>query len=135
MEQDKKEMESAVRAPETQATQAINGVSGDGASLSSFSESPIKIKWPLKLFLFCLSSFTLSLFFEGMRQCKESLTVGGGFILALGTLTTLALLLLQGFFMYCEERSKGNRTRKIALFDKWYLQLVSKQKGDSTNRG
>ena len=97
--------------------------------------NPIKIRFVYKAILFCFSTVTLSWFFEGMRQCKETASPEGLAYLLGGTILTLLLVALQGFFIYCEERSKGLRTRKIAFFDKWYEHLVSKQKGDYTNRG
>ncbi|MBS1998405.1 MAG: hypothetical protein JSS86_18905 [Cyanobacteria bacterium SZAS LIN-2] len=106
-----------------------------GTSLGEANVGPLKIRFAFKAIAFCCSVVTLSWFFEGMRQCKESVSFEGGVTLLGGTVLTLLLVGLQGFFIYCEERSKGLRTRKIALFDKWYVQLASKQKGDNTNRG
>ena len=73
---------------------------------------------------------------------KDGPTVEGVITLVGGTVLTLLLVVVQGFFIYCEERSKGLRTRNIALFDKGYKRyvqlaspLTSKDKGDNTNRG
>jgi glucan-binding YG repeat protein len=96
---------------------------------------PIKIRMAYKAVVFCFSVITLSWFFEGMRQCKETASAQGLAYLLGGTLLTLFWVGTQGFFIYCEERSKGMPTRKIAVFDKWYLFLIAKQKGDYSNRG
>lgn len=90
----------------------------------------IRVNLFLKATAFCFSVVTLSWFFEGLRQCKEVASPQGLAYLIGGTVCTLLLVVLQGFFIYCEERSKGRQTRSIALFEKWYLSLTSKQKGD-----
>jgi hypothetical protein len=129
---EKNDMESAVKAnnqnPGQDLLPDLSGQAGPSAS-------PLKISMTLKVVLFCFSVVTLSWFFEGARQCKDAATPQGLSYLIGGTLLTLLLVFLQAFLIYCEERAKGRRTRKIALFDKWYGFLVSKQKGDYTNRG
>ena len=122
-----KSMESAVRANANNSMPAHLEQGADGAS-------PLKIRMALKVLVFCCSTVTLSWFFEGLRQCKEVSGIQGPAVLIAGAITTLALVALQGFFIYCEERSKGRHTRKIALFDSWY-EILTKNKGDSTNRG
>jgi hypothetical protein len=125
--EEKKSMESAVRANANNSNPALTELGAGGAS-------PLKIRMVLKVFVFCCSTVTLSWFFEGLRQCKEVPGLQGPVVLAVGAILTLALVALQGFFIYCEERSKGGHTRKIALFDSWY-EILTKKKGDSTNRG
>jgi len=136
---EKKHMESAasinqIKADNAQISESYAAV-GQVGNEEARSSAPLKIRFVYKAILFCFSTVTLSWFFEGLRQCKESASPQGLAFLIGGTVLTLLLVGLQGFFIYCEERSKGLRTRKIALFDKWYLHLVSKQKGDYTNRG
>lgn len=95
-----------------------------------------KVKLPLKLLIFSLSVITLSWFFEGHRRFQAALTPDAIAILLLGTILTLALIVLQAFFIYAEEKSKGNRTRKIKLFDTWYAKLSERsQSRNSTSRG
>jgi len=98
---------------------------------------PLKIRFGFKALAFCASVVSLSWFFEGTRMIKDGPTVEGVCTLLGGTVLTLLLLGVMAFFIYCEERSKGLRTRNIGLFDKWYVQLASqsKDKGDNTNRG
>jgi len=152
--EEKSEMESAVKANNLKAgnaqlseqylAQDLAKASSQGHAKDSSqallngqvqgSASQIKINLALKVVVFCSSVVTLSWFFEGTRQCKDAATPQGLSYLIGGTLLTLLLVALQAFFIYCEERSKGLRTRKVALFDKWYLLLVSKQEGDYTNR-
>jgi len=105
-------------------------------------DKPLKIRFSFKALAFCASVVTLSWFFEGTRMIKDGPTVEGVATLAGGTVLTSLLVVVQGFFIYCEERSKGLRTRNIALFDKGYKKyvqlaskLTSKDKGDNTNRG
>jgi len=47
--------------------------------------------------------------------------------LAVGVFLTLALVVVQAFFIYAEEKAKGNRTRTIKLFDKMYETLTKRQ--------
>ncbi len=127
---------NAGTAPHSGAEPAHNGAQARANAADSNPENKqMKVNFLLKVAAFCLSVVTLSWFFEGMRQCKEVASAQGLAYLIGGTVFTLLLVFLQGFFIYCEERSKGRHTRSIALFDKWYLSLTSKQKGDYTNRG
>lgn len=122
-------MESAIKANNLKPGNAP--LSGQySAGDNALDAAPIKIKFALKAVVFCFSVVTLSWIFEGLRQCKGEATPQGLAYLLGGIVLTLLLVVMQGFFIYCEERSKGARTRKIALFDKWYLFLTSKQKGD-----
>jgi hypothetical protein len=148
---EKNEMESAVKANNLKAGNAqvsehhlgpdrLQDISSDLSrdllkNPGQGGTTPLKISMVLKVVAFCFSVVTLSWFFEGMRQCKAAATPEGLCYLLGGTLLTILLVAVQAFFVYCEERSKNSRTRKIALFDKWYVFLTSKQKGDYTNRG
>src|ERR1700733_11118268 len=134
--EEKSEMESAVKANNLKSGNApLSGrnlaqdLSKDSSQVllkgqDQGNASPIKINMALKVVVFSFSVVTLSWFFEGMRQCKDAATPQGLSYLIGGTLLTLLLVGLQAFFIYCEERSKGLRTRQVALFDKWYLLLV-----------
>lgn len=97
-----------------------------------------KVKFAIKLFAFALSVVTLSWFFEGARQIQAALTFSAVAHLLAGSIFTVALIGVQAFFIYAEEKSKDNRTRKIPLFDKLYYKLAgnnSDREGDKTNRG
>ena len=56
---------------------------------------------------FALSTFALSIFFAGWRAIHESNSWSGYAILLLGVVSTLSLLVLQGYWIYFEEKNKG----------------------------
>lgn len=85
-----------------------------------------KVKLMLKLLVFALSTVALSWVFEGFRQVSQEPSVWGVLLLFAGSTLTVLTVGVYGFFMYAEEKSKGNRTRKIPLYDKWYHTLTNK---------
>ena len=98
-----------------------NGASG---AFSSSSNRRLKIKFVYKFFAFVFSVVALSWFFEGTRQMQAGLSVSAIVYVLAGSLLTVALIGLQAFFIYAEEKSKDNRTRKIRLFDAVYERLT-----------
>jgi len=78
----------------------------------------MKIHWMYKLAVFVASVMTLSWFFAGYRQVQESSTLGNWALLLGGTLATVLLLGLQGYWIYFEEKSKGSLKKQIPLFEK-----------------
>ncbi len=101
---EKKEMESALNNHNLDVAGPVNG---SQPALQQASARTIKVRLALKAAVFCFSVVTLSWFFEGMRECKEMASAQGLGYLIGGTVLTLLLICLQGFFIYCEERSKG----------------------------
>jgi len=103
-----------------------------GAShASSGSARPtFKIKLALKLVAFIFSVITLSWFFEGTRQIQNGLSLSAVAYVLAGSVLTVALIGVQAFFIYAEEKSKNDGTRKIPLFDKIYYKLAGVNKGD-----
>lgn len=97
-----------------------NGASGAFSS----SNRRLKIKFVYKFFAFVFSVVALSWFFEGTRQMQAGLSVSAIVYVLAGSLLTVALIGLQAFFIYAEEKSKDNRTRKIRLFDAVYERLT-----------
>ncbi len=98
-----------------------NGASGASSSSSS---RRLKIKFVYKFFAFVFSVVALSWFFEGTRQMQAGLSVSAIVYVLAGSLFTVALIGVQAFFIYAEEKSKDNRTRKIRLFDAVYERLT-----------
>lgn len=98
-----------------------NGASG---AFSSSSNRRLKIKFVYKFFAFVFSVVALSWFFEGTRQMQAGLSVSAIVYVLAGSLLTVALIGVQAFFIYAEEKSKDNRTRKIRLFDAVYERLT-----------
>lgn len=107
-----------------------NGASG---AFSSSSNRRLKIKFVYKFFAFVFSVVALSWFFEGTRQMQAGLSVSAIVYVLAGSLLTVALIGLQAFFIYAEEKSKDNRTRKIRLFDAVYERLTRPSCSDKSD--
>jgi hypothetical protein len=111
-----------------------NGASGALASSSADTSSKrLKIKFVYKFFAFVFSVVALSWFFEGTRQIQAGLSVSAIVYVLAGSLLTVALIGVQAFFIYAEEKSKDNRTRKIRLFDSIYERLNRPANTDEKN--
>lgn len=108
-----------------------NGASG--AFSSSSSNRRLKIKFVYKFFAFVFSVVALSWFFEGTRQMQAGLSVSAIVYVLAGSLLTVALIGVQAFFIYAEEKSKDNRTRKIRLFDAVYERLTRPSCSDKSD--
>ena len=126
---------------------ADNSLHG-GSQTGPGGASRFKVKFGVKLMLFSFSVLALSWFFEGSRQIRESVDFSSVGYLSAGIVLTLALLIVQAFLIYAEERSKGTRTRNIPFFGKLYDRYVAAKleaqssgqnihviEGDKTNRG
>jgi hypothetical protein len=98
------------------------GTSGASSTSSSVNKG-LKIKFVYKLFAFAFSVVALSWFFEGTRQIQAGLSLSAIVYILVGSLLTVALIGVQAFFIYAEEKSKDSRTRKIPLFDPIYDRL------------
>ncbi|CAN5196736.1 hypothetical protein BH11CYA1_BH11CYA1_27620 [soil metagenome] len=108
------------------------GTSGALASSTDTANKRLKIKFVYKFFAFVFSVVALSWFFEGTRQIQAGLSVSAIVYVLAGSLVTVGLIGVQAFFIYAEEKSKDNRTRKIRLFDSIYERLsqTTKKNGD-----
>jgi hypothetical protein len=91
------------------------------------SGAVLKIKFAFKAAAFWASVLTLSWFFEGWRKIHESVGVYSVSVLLLGIVCTTALVGLQAFWIYVEEKQKGSLLRRIQLFEKLYDGLVQRQ--------
>ncbi|HEY9755687.1 MAG TPA: hypothetical protein V6C97_11035 [Oculatellaceae cyanobacterium] len=91
------------------------------------SGAVLKIKFAYKAAAFWASVMTLSWFFEGWRKIHESIGVYSVSILTLGIVCTAALVTLQAFWIYIEEKQKGSLLRRVGLFEKLYEGLVQRQ--------
>jgi hypothetical protein len=86
-----------------------------------------RLKSSIKLTVMVLSILALSLFFEGWRQVKSSMTTGHCAMLVSGTVATVFLLWVQAFWIYIEEKSKGTLKKKIVHFDRLQKYLAKSQ--------
>ncbi len=87
---------------------------------------PEKVHWAMKLTAFVGSVFTLSLFFAGWRQIHEASNLANWFVLVGGTVLTILLLGLQGYWVYFEEKAKGTLRKQIKLFERIHLALAAR---------
>jgi hypothetical protein len=93
----------------------------------------MSIHWSIRYSAFALSVWTLSLFFAGWRMVNTEGSIAGFLTLAGGTILTLGLLVLQGYWIYFEELNKGSLRRRIRLFE-WLHELVNRDEKLANNR-
>jgi len=86
-----------------------------------------RVKPSIKITVMVLSILALSLFFEGWRQVKSSMTAWHFIIMVSGTVTTIFLLWMQAFWIYVEEKSKGTLKKKIVHFDRLQEYLAKRK--------
>jgi hypothetical protein len=90
-----------------------------------------KVKFALKAAAFIATVLTLSWFFEGCREVRTGWTVSHIAVLTLGTLTTVFMLGVQGYWIYIEEKVKGTLKRRVGLFERIYAWSQKRNGGDS----
>lgn len=78
-----------------------------------------KVSLKFKFLAFALTTITLSWFFEGCREIGHVSFYSVAMLLG-GTVGTLALLGLQGYWIYIEEKLKGNLRKRIDIFEAIY---------------
>jgi hypothetical protein len=100
---------------------------------SEVKSRPLKVKFQVKVLALVLSVISLSWFFEGMRQIKQSVSPGHIALLVASVLSTFLLLWVQAFWIYLEEKSKGTLKKKVAHFDKMEDWLKAKAVDKDTN--
>lgn len=111
-----KKNRNAARKPEP------NKEGKDLEKMTAQSLSPelkrFKVKLPIRIAVIILSVLALSWFFEGWREINKSITLVHVAVFVSGTVVTAALLYLQGFWIYLEEKYKGTLRRQIEHFEK-----------------
>jgi hypothetical protein len=80
----------------------------------------------LKVAVFVASVASLSWFFAGWRQVHEAQTLANWSLLAGSTLLTAFLVALQGYWIYFDEKAKGNLRKRINLYEKIHDALAAK---------
>lgn len=78
----------------------------------------LKIKFQVKALALVLSIISLSWFFEATRRLKESVSFENLVLLGVALIATVFLLMLQAFWIYLEEKSKGTLKRNITSFER-----------------
>lgn len=87
----------------------------------------MSVHWSMKWSVFAASVVSLSWFFAGWRQVNEHGSIGDWGLLAGGTLATVAFVMVQGYWIYFEEKSKGKLTKRVDLFEKIYKHLQDRK--------
>lgn len=80
--------------------------------------SPLKVKFQVKIAALVLSILSLSWFFEGIRNLKQSLDFTHIIFLVFPVISTLFLLWVQAYWIYIEEKSKGRLKKTVVHFDR-----------------
>lgn len=87
----------------------------------------MSIHWSIKWSVFAASVISLSWFFAGWRQVNQTGQLTDWALLAIGTLLTLGFIMVQGYWIYFEEKKKGRLTKRIALYERVYEFLSAKR--------
>jgi hypothetical protein len=80
--------------------------------------SPLKVKFQVKMAALVLSILSLSWFFEGVRNLKQSPDLTHIVFLVFPVVLTLFLLWVQAYWIYIEEKSKGSLKKTVVHFDR-----------------
>jgi len=91
--------------------------------------APGYIKTTVKVAVFVASMFSLSLFFAGWRLVHEAQTLSNWLVLAGGVVLTAFLLGWQGYWIYFDEKAKGNLRKRINLYEKIHDALAARSHG------
>lgn len=115
--------------------------SGNHSSINAngASETPLvavyKVKFAFKVVAFVCAVISLSWFFEGWRQVSQAPTPAHVGMLILGTVCTLAVLGLMGYWTYFEEKAKGTLRKRIGLYEQIHTRLelrsLSRKQGEN----
>jgi len=95
-----------------------------------------RVSTPVKVAGFVGAVITLSWFFQGCRDCAESVTFPHVFTMFAGITLTLVLLMVQGYWVYIEEKLKGTLRKRIGLYERIYERsaLYKRINGDTGER-
>ena len=81
---------------------------------------------PIRMLIFFVSVFALSKFFEAGRIIAEEKTFSSiGFSLFSGLVFVLSLLMM-GYWVYAEEKEKGNLKHTFGLYEWFYRRRLQK---------
>lgn len=99
----------------------------------------MSIHWSFKWSIFAGSVLSLSWFFAGWRQVNEAGGLADWGLLLGGTAATAALVLVQAYWIYFEEKGKGKLTKRVEFFEKINKKLEERrlsneQKSRSSDR-
>ncbi|MBZ0186962.1 MAG: hypothetical protein K8F91_12015 [Candidatus Obscuribacterales bacterium] len=98
-------------------TSSGKDASGHGYHVDSNEVVYLKVKFAYKLVAFTLAVIALSWFIEGCRRIAQALTIESVGMLILGMVTTVFFVGLQAYWIYFEEKRKGELKKHIGLFE------------------
>ena len=84
---------------------------------------------PLRIFVFCVSVYSLSVFFEAGRLIAYERTLAHLGTSVFSGLIFLSSLLVIGYWVYEEEKQKNNLKIKFSLYE-WYYNKRRKLKSN-----
>lgn len=90
----------------------------------------MSIHWSIKWSAFIASTVSLSWFFAGWRQVNASGQLGDWGLLFAGIAVTLLLVMVQGYWIYAEEKGKGRLTKRFGMYEKIYELSQSRKMGE-----
>lgn len=82
---------------------------------------------PLRIFVFCASVFALAKFFEAGRLIANEQTFSHVWLSISSLVFLAALFLIMGYWIYTDEKEKGNLRVKFGLYEWMYGYLKKKQ--------
>ena len=112
--------------------------SGEVAVSGAALQQPVfKISFRNKALAFIGTTVALSWFFEGWREINSNLTPAHVFVIVAGTALTLALLAVQGYWIYIEEKLRGTLKKRIGFYENIYARSelskrISGQSGEES---
>jgi Zn-dependent protease with chaperone function len=78
----------------------------------------VKLRWEYKLSIFAVSVFALSLFFAGWREINTIGSVQSWLLFLAGIFLTVVFVGFQAYWIYFEEKSKGNLKKRVEFFER-----------------
>lgn len=92
------------------------------------------VHWAVKTAAFVASIFSLSWFFAGWRLVHEAQTTANWLALTGGTVFTVLLVSLQGYWIYFDEKAKGTLRKRIGLYERIHDALALKSSAAACSR-
>ncbi len=121
-----------------QFSQVNDTRSGEVAVSGAALQQPVfKISFRNKALAFIGTTIALSWFFEGWRRNQFQSHAPHIFVIVAGTALTIALLAVQGYWIYIEEKLRGTLKKRIGFYEKIYARSelskrISGQSGEES---
>ncbi len=82
-----------------------------------------------RFFIFCIATYTLSLFFEAGRLISSSQTLEYIPLSVLSLVMLFGCLFIIGYWIYAEEKEKNNLSKSFAPYEWLYKALSMRKEG------